>query len=84
MNGDAEGNYTLLARLPFNYSSDVVNATFENSTNRYGLFPVGIFSLKSNDTQLPVSEIFFVNDKMLNSFKKYVFALKAFSVSVIY
>lgn len=47
-NGDAEGNYTLIARklLP-------------QLTDEYGLFPVGIFTLRSNNSKLPVSFFFF-------------------------
>ncbi|CAH1154232.1 unnamed protein product [Phaedon cochleariae] len=42
-NGDAEGNYTLIARK-----------LLKNSTNEYGLFPVGVFALRRTDSRLPV------------------------------
>jgi atrial natriuretic peptide receptor A len=44
-NGDAEGNYTLLARkrhLMF--------------PQEYGLYPVGVFTLKENDNKILVSK----------------------------
>jgi hypothetical protein len=43
-NGDAEGNYTLLARKPHRIFPQ-----------QYGLYPVGVFSLKQNDNRLLVS-----------------------------
>lgn len=43
-NGDAEGNYTLIARKPI-----------PRCTDEFGLFPVGVFTLRSNKSKLPVS-----------------------------
>ncbi|PNF22648.1 hypothetical protein B7P43_G07108 [Cryptotermes secundus] len=40
-NGDAEGNYTLLARKPHHIYPQ-----------QYGLYPVGVFTLKKNDNRL--------------------------------
>lgn len=40
-NGDAEGNYTLIARKE------------KNST--YGLYPIGIFQIPNNRTNVPVN-----------------------------
>ena len=45
-NGDAEGNYTLIARKPVPGSSP----------GDYGLFPVGVFQLHENRSQMPVSK----------------------------
>lgn len=45
-NGDAEGNYTLIARK-----------TLANKENEYGLFPVGVFALRRTDSRLPVSNL---------------------------
>lgn len=46
-NGDAEGNYTLIARKKIEGSKEV-----------YGLFPVGLFfPQRQNGTKLPVSEL---------------------------
>ncbi|KAJ8909844.1 hypothetical protein NQ315_002850 [Exocentrus adspersus] len=42
-NGDAEGNYTLIARKPL-----------PNKENEYGLFPVGVFALRRTDSRLPL------------------------------
>ncbi|CAH1968122.1 unnamed protein product [Acanthoscelides obtectus] len=42
-NGDAEGNYTLIARKSLS----------EREKQGYGLFPVGIFALRRSDTRLP-------------------------------
>ncbi len=42
-NGDAEGNYTVLSRMPF-------NSTFGN----FSMLPVGQFQIGANNT-LPVS-----------------------------
>ena len=39
-NGDAEGNYTLIAR--------------KKRDKHYGLYPVGVFGLPVKSTQLPV------------------------------
>ncbi|KAJ8947978.1 hypothetical protein NQ318_021079 [Aromia moschata] len=41
-NGDAEGNYTLISRK-----------TLPNKEKEYGLFPVGVFSLRRTDSRLP-------------------------------
>lgn len=41
-NGDAEGNYTLIARKTY------------NDDEEFGLFPVGVFALKRTDSKLPV------------------------------
>ncbi|KAF7269656.1 hypothetical protein GWI33_017336 [Rhynchophorus ferrugineus] len=41
-NGDAEGNYTLIARKPLSGKRD-----------QFGLFPVGIFALPGTQTRLP-------------------------------
>lgn len=41
-NGDAEGNYTLIARKQIN--------------GTYGIYPIGVFQMPSNSTFLPVSE----------------------------
>jgi atrial natriuretic peptide receptor A len=43
-NGDAEGNYTLLARKPHLVMP-----------HEYGLYPVGVFTLKENDSRRLVS-----------------------------
>lgn len=43
-NGDAEGNYTLIARKPL-----------KDNPKEYGLFPVGVFTLHRTDSKLPVS-----------------------------
>jgi atrial natriuretic peptide receptor A len=44
-NGDAEGNYTLLARKRhFLFPQE------------YGLYPVGVFTLKENDNKILVSK----------------------------
>lgn len=40
-NGDAEGNYTLISR--------------KKVFNEYGLYPVGIFHMASNSSNLPVN-----------------------------
>ncbi|XP_044753135.1 guanylate cyclase 32E-like [Coccinella septempunctata] len=42
-NGDAEGNYTLIARKPLS-----------NNSRGYGLFPVGNFALRNSNTKLPI------------------------------
>lgn len=42
--GDAEGNYTLIARK-----------TLSGKTEQFGLFPVGIFALPRTAFRLPVS-----------------------------
>ncbi|KAL1497780.1 hypothetical protein ABEB36_008678 [Hypothenemus hampei] len=44
-NGDAEGNYTLIARKPLRRKRD-----------QFGLFPVGIFALPRTASRLPVSK----------------------------
>ena len=44
-NGDAEGNYTLLARKR--------HLLFPQD---YGLYPVGVFTLKENDNKILVSK----------------------------
>ncbi|KAG8192121.1 hypothetical protein JTE90_027768 [Oedothorax gibbosus] len=46
-NGDAEGNYTLIARKKI-----------PDSNGEYGLYPVGIFQLPENRTSLPILNIF--------------------------
>lgn len=46
-NGDAEGNYTLIARKHVN-----------NAEEEFGLFPVGIFALRGTDSRLPVRFLF--------------------------
>lgn len=43
-NGDAEGNYTLIARKKLWQTNET-----------FGLFPVGVFTLRSNNSKLPVS-----------------------------
>ncbi|KAH7942885.1 hypothetical protein HPB52_002062 [Rhipicephalus sanguineus] len=43
-NGDAEGNYTLIARRKYD----------DQSGSHYGLFPVGVFELSGNGSTLPV------------------------------
>lgn len=45
-NGDAEGNYTLIAR----------KAAHNKDEQEFGLFPVGVFSLHRTDSRLPVSK----------------------------
>ncbi|KAL3225815.1 hypothetical protein MRX96_049094 [Rhipicephalus microplus] len=47
-NGDAEGNYTLIARKKYGGPSG----------NLYGLFPVGVFELSGNGSTLPVLKLF--------------------------
>lgn len=47
-NGDAEGNYSLIARKPL-----------PDNSNEYGLFPVGIFTVHRTHDALPVSEFYF-------------------------
>lgn len=42
-NGDAEGNYTLLARKPHH-----------EIPQSYGLYPVGLFTREKNNSRLPV------------------------------
>lgn len=42
--GDAEGNYTLIARREL-----------DGVPGEYGLFPIGMFQLPVNGSQLPVS-----------------------------
>mgnify|MGYP005984196577 CR=1 FL=1 len=54
-NGDAEGNYTLIARKTY------------NGDEEFGLFPVGIFALKRSDSRLPVSPIPQYNYKKLKN-----------------
>lgn len=43
-NGDAEGNYTLIARKKL-----------KGNEQQFGLIPVGIFSLRKMESRLPVS-----------------------------
>jgi atrial natriuretic peptide receptor A len=43
-NGDAEGNYTLLARKSHHIFPQ-----------QYGLYPIGVFTLKEDDNRLLVS-----------------------------
>jgi hypothetical protein len=43
-NGDAEGNYTVVARKSHHISPQ-----------QYGLYPVGVFTLKEDDSRLLVS-----------------------------
>lgn len=45
-NGDAEGNYTLLARKPHHAIPE-----------SYGLYPVGVFTRQQNTSKLPVSTL---------------------------
>lgn len=45
-NGDAEGNYTLIARKPTPFDP-----------NEYGLYPVGVFQLNENVSSIPVSHL---------------------------
>lgn len=45
-NGDAQGNYTLLAKR-----------LHPNLENTYGLYPVGVFISNDNNSALPVSTI---------------------------
>lgn len=45
-NGDAEGNYTLIA-------------LDDRSTRGYGLYPIGYFVGKEQGTNLPVRKLFF-------------------------
>lgn len=47
-NGDAEGNYTVIAR----------RKTEDNKT--YGLYPIGMFLMASNSSEIPVSQLCFV------------------------
>ncbi|XP_037521917.2 guanylate cyclase 32E [Rhipicephalus sanguineus] len=47
-NGDAEGNYTLIARRKYD----------DQSGSHYGLFPVGVFELSGNGSTLPVLKLF--------------------------
>ncbi|KAH9365533.1 hypothetical protein HPB48_000267 [Haemaphysalis longicornis] len=63
-NGDAEGNYTLIARKG-NGQKD----------GAFGLFPVGVFELSGNGSELPVSNMvriasidLLVNRSILNLF----------------
>lgn len=53
-NGDAEGNYTLIARqhVPGSLPGD------------YGLFPVGVFQLHENRSAMPVC-IFFLIENLI-------------------
>lgn len=44
-NGDAEGNYTLIARKPV-----------PGVRGEYGLYPVGVFQLHENRSAVPVSK----------------------------
>ena len=45
-NGDAEGNYTLLARQPHRLYSD-----------QFGLYPVGIFTLNQDSVLVSIHNI---------------------------
>ncbi|KAL1427124.1 hypothetical protein MTO96_017729 [Rhipicephalus appendiculatus] len=47
-NGDAEGNYTLIALKKYD----------AHSGSSYGLFPVGVFELSGNGSTLPVLKLF--------------------------
>lgn len=47
-NGDAEGNYTLIA-------------LDNQSTRGYGLYPIGYFVGKEQGTNLPVRKLFFLS-----------------------
>ena len=43
-NGDAEGNYSLIGRK-----------LKSNTTNKYGIYPIGVFLMPDNTSQLPVN-----------------------------
>lgn len=45
-NGDAEGNYTLIARK-----------ALKRNKEEFGLFPVGVFALPPTSSRLPVSKL---------------------------
>ncbi|XP_023216984.1 guanylate cyclase 32E-like [Centruroides sculpturatus] len=45
-NGDAEGNYTLIARKPLN-----------TTRGEYGLYPVGVFQLSENNSAFPILKL---------------------------
>lgn len=60
-NGDAEGNYTLIARK-----------MSKDKEKEYGLFPVGVFSLDRTDSRLPVSKM---HSEMLISLDVHVFCI---------
>lgn len=47
MNGDPQGNFTLVARK------------FNADKQKYGLYPIGTFTLNHNDTKLPVRFLYF-------------------------
>ena len=42
-NGDAEGNYTLIARKPTPFAP-----------HEFGLYPIGVFQLNENVSSIPV------------------------------
>lgn len=54
-NGDAEGNYTLIARKKLRPGDKEEDKSSDGGG--YGLFPVGVFSLRRTDSRLPVSVI---------------------------
>lgn len=64
-NGDAEGNYTLIARKRLHVEADkgetgggVGGGNSGGTANAgYGLYPVGVFALRSKDSKLPVSRV---------------------------
>ncbi|XP_017772276.1 PREDICTED: guanylate cyclase 32E [Nicrophorus vespilloides] len=69
-NGDAEGNYTLIARKPLAGRTDLkeivskrnrarLNSTTTKSSaaERFGLYPVGVFTLRSFDSKLPLLQL---------------------------
>ncbi|XP_065155989.1 guanylate cyclase 32E isoform X2 [Atheta coriaria] len=68
-NGDAEGNYTLIARKRLHVEADkgetgggVGGGNSGGTANAgYGLYPVGVFALRSKDSKLPFLQL---NDKI--------------------
>lgn len=63
-NGDAEGNYTLIARK-----------MSKNKENEYGLFPAGVFSLLRTDSRLPVSSTNLCNGILFPVYYRKVFVV---------
>jgi hypothetical protein len=55
-NGDAEGNYTLVARKSHHILPQ-----------QYGLYPVGVFTLKENDNRILVSMYMLITDSSVSS-----------------
>lgn len=52
-NGDASGNYTLIARKRRATSHTTL------SSSAFGLFPIGIFQMPPNSSHIPVSYCFY-------------------------